>query len=100
MNWVDAYLKKPHAVIAIVLLSVTFGVVGFNTLPLNLFPDSNYPQVSILLTWPGAAAADMADKVSRQVEKEMATLDQFRSVKATVRDETTAVKVEFEYGDE
>ncbi|WP_419660511.1 MdtC: multidrug resistande protein, AcrB/AcrD/AcrF family [Desulfosarcina variabilis str. Montpellier] len=97
MNWVDAYLKKPHAVIALVLLSVTFGVVGFNTLPLNLFPDSNYPRVSVLLSWPGAAAEDMAVKVSRQVEKEMAALDQFRSVKSTIRDETAAVTVEFDY---
>lgn len=97
MNWVDAYLKKPHAVIAVVLLSVTFGIVGFNTLPLNLFPDSNYPQVSVLLRWPGTSAEDMADKVSRSVEKEMATLDKFRSIKATVRDETAAVKIEFDY---
>lgn len=97
MNLVDAYFKKPHAIIAMVLLGVAFGVLGFNTLPLNLFPDSNYPQVSILLTWPGAAASDVEDKVSRKVEKEMATLDQFRSIKATIRDETTAVKVEFDY---
>lgn len=97
MNWIAAYLKKPHAVIALVLLSVAFGVIGFNTLPLNLFPDSNYPQVSVLLIWPGAAAEDMADKVSRRVEKEMAALDKFRTVKAAIRDETAAVRVEFDY---
>ncbi|MDY6823652.1 MAG: efflux RND transporter permease subunit [Thermodesulfobacteriota bacterium] len=97
MNWVAAYLKKPQAVIALILLAVAFGLIGFNTLPLNLFPDSNYPQVSVLLVWPGAAAEDMADKVSRQVEKEMASLDKFRSVKATIRDETAAVRVEFDY---
>jgi multidrug efflux pump subunit AcrB len=97
MSWVESYLKRPHAVIALVLLSVAFGVIGFNTLPLNLFPDSNYPQVSVLLIRPGAAAEDMADKVSRQVEKEMAALDKFRSVKATIRDETAAVRVEFDY---
>lgn len=97
MNLVDAYLKNPHAIIALVLLGVTFGVIGFKTLPLNLFPDSNYPQVSVLLIWPGAAAEDVADKVSRQVEKEMATLDKFRTVKATIRDETAAVRVEFDY---
>lgn len=97
MNWVDAYLKKPHAVIALVLWGVAFGVISFNTLPLNLFPDCNYPQVSVLLIWPGAAAEDMEDKVSRQVEKEMATLDKFRTIKATIRDETAAVRVEFDY---
>ncbi len=97
MSWVEAYLKRPHAVIALVLLGVAFGVIGFNTLPLNLFPDSNYPQISVVLVWPGATADEMADKVSRQVEKEMATLDEFRTVKALIRDETAAVRIEFNY---
>ncbi len=97
MNWISVYLKRPHTVTALILLGVTFGFIGFKTLPLNLFPDANYPQISILLIWPGASAEDMADKISRQVEKEMATLDKSRTVKATVRDETAAVKVEFDY---
>jgi multidrug efflux pump subunit AcrB len=97
MNWISAYLKRPHAVTALILLGVAFGFIGFKTLPLNLFPDANYPQISILLIWPGASAEDMADKISRQVEKEMATLDKSRTIKSTVRDETAAVKVEFDY---
>ncbi|MBA3036183.1 MAG: efflux RND transporter permease subunit [Desulfobacterium sp.] len=97
MNWISAYLKRPHAVTALILLGVAFGFIGFKTLPLNLFPDSNYPKISILLIWPGASAEDMADKISRKVEKEMASLDKSRSIKSTVRDETAAVKVEFEY---
>ena len=70
MNWISAYLKRPHAVTALILLGVAFGFIGFKTLPLNLFPDTNYPQISILLIWPGASAEDMADKISRQVEKQ------------------------------
>lgn len=97
MNWISAYLKRPHAITALILLGVSFGFISFNSLPLNLFPDANYPQVSILLLWPGASAEDMADKISRLVEKEMKTLDKSRTIKSTVRDETAAVKVEFDY---
>jgi multidrug efflux pump subunit AcrB len=39
----------------------------------------------------------MADLVSRQVEKELAGIDKTRRVRSSVRDETAAVKVEFEY---
>ncbi|GAB6097442.1 efflux RND transporter permease subunit [Desulfatiferula olefinivorans] len=97
MNLLDACLKKPHALLAFVFLGVAFGLIGFKTLPLNLFPDSNYPQVSVLLIQPGASARDMADTVARQVEKELASLDKVRTVTATIRDETAAVKVEFDY---
>ena len=97
MNWISAYLKRPYAVTALILLGVAFGFISFRSLPLNLFPDANYPQVSVLLIWPGASAEDMADKISRLVEKEMKTLDKSRSIKSTIRDETAAVKVEFDY---
>ncbi|HDS16443.1 MAG TPA: efflux RND transporter permease subunit [Proteobacteria bacterium] len=98
MNWVAVYLKKPHAVISLILLGCVFGLISFKTLPLNLFPDANYPQVAVILSWPGATAEDVADQVSRPVEKELASLDRYRTVKATVRDEIAAVRVEFDYG--
>ncbi len=97
MNWIEAYLRRPHGITALLLLGVVFGLISFRTLPLNLFPDANYPQVSVLLIWPGASAEDMTDRVSRQVEKELASIDKARRVQASVRDETAAVKVEFEY---
>ncbi|MBS3731888.1 MAG: efflux RND transporter permease subunit, partial [Desulfobacterales bacterium] len=97
MNWVEAYLKRPHGVTALLLLGVVFGLISFRTLPLNLFPDANYPQAAVLLIWPGASAEDMTDRISRPVEKELAAIDQTRRVQASIRDETAAVKVEFEY---
>ncbi|MCF8111096.1 MAG: efflux RND transporter permease subunit [Desulfobacteraceae bacterium] len=97
MKFIEAYLKRPHAITSLLLLGVVFGLISFRTLPLNLFPDANYPEVAVLLTWPGASAEDMTDRISRHVEKELASIDMVRRVKATVRDETAAVKVEFEY---
>ncbi|MFO7861196.1 MAG: efflux RND transporter permease subunit [Desulfosalsimonas sp.] len=97
MSRVEAYLKNPHGITALLFLGVVFGLISFRTLPLNLFPDANYPQVAVLLVWPGASAEDMTDRVSRQVEKELAGIAQVRRVEATVRDETAAVRAEFEY---
>lgn len=66
-------------------------------MPLNLFPDANYPKIAVILVWPGASAEDMEDKVARPVEKELATLDLVRKVRSSSRDEVAAVSVEFEY---
>jgi len=97
MNWAGSYLKRPHGITALLLLGVAFGFFSFQRLPLNLFPDANYPQVAVLLVWPGASAEEIADDISRRVERELATIDLARTVRATIRDETAAVKVEFEY---
>lgn len=97
MKWLSAYLRYPHAISAILAAGVIFGVISLRELPLNLFPDANYPQVSVLLVWPGASAVDMEDRISRNAEKALAGIDQMRRVRASVRDETAAVTVEFEY---
>ncbi|MFO7838729.1 MAG: efflux RND transporter permease subunit [Desulfosalsimonadaceae bacterium] len=97
MNWAGSYLKRPHGITAILLLGVAFGIVSFKGLPLNLFPDTNYPEVAVILVWPGASAEDMADEISRQAERELASIGQTRTVRSTIRDETAAIKVEFTY---
>jgi multidrug efflux pump subunit AcrB len=69
MNWIGAYLNRPHAISALLIFGVIFGFVSLRGIPLNLFPDANYPQVAVLLVWPGASADDMTDRVSRSAEK-------------------------------
>ncbi len=73
MNFVAAYVKKPHLLLSIVLLLAVVGVVGFFKMPVNLFPDSERPQIAVVTVWPGASAGDVSGDVSRVIEKELKT---------------------------
>jgi multidrug efflux pump subunit AcrB len=97
MSLVDKTFDHPHLVLAIILLGVALGLVSFQRLPQNLFPEANYPSVSVLLVWPGAAAEDVQDQVTRYVDAELASLDQSRRVRGVSKDEVAALSVEFEY---
>jgi multidrug efflux pump subunit AcrB len=97
MNRATAWLQRPHGLTALLLLGAAFGFFSFRSLPLNLFPDASYPQVAVLLVWPGASAGDMEENIARPVERELAAIDRVRTVFATVREETAAVKAEFAY---
>ncbi|MFP4034782.1 MAG: efflux RND transporter permease subunit [Desulfovermiculus sp.] len=97
MSLVDKTFDHPHLVLAIILLGVALGLVSFQRLPQNLFPEANYPSVSVLLVWPGAAAEDVQDQVTRYVDAELASLDQSRDVRGVSKDEVAALSVEFEY---
>ena len=96
-NFIESFLSRPHLVMSVILLLAAFGIIGFRSMPLNLFPDANYPVIVVIIPQPGAAAADVEDKVTRPVEKELATLDLVRRVRSVSQDEMTAVSVEFEY---
>ncbi len=97
MNIVDSYLRKPHLVTSLVLLAAVIGFVGYHRMPVNLFPDSERPQIAVVTVYPGASAPDVESEVSRTIEKELSTIEQVRRVTSTSKDEVSAVTVEFEY---
>ena len=70
-NFIESFLNRPHLVMSVILLLAAFGVIGFRSMPLNLFPDANYPVIVVIIPQPGAAATDVEDKVTRPVEKEL-----------------------------
>ena len=97
MNIVESYLKRPHLVTSLVLLAAVIGYVGYHRIPVNLFPDSERPQVAVVTVYPGASAADVESEVSRPIEKELNTIEQVRRVTSVSKDEVSAVMVEFRY---
>ena len=97
MRIVDSYLKKPHLVTSLVLLAAVIGFVGYRQMPVNLFPDSERPQIAVVTVYPGASSQDVEADVSRTVEKELGTIEQVRRVTSVSKDEVSTVMVEFEY---
>ena len=97
MSLVAAYVRRPHLVLSLVLLLSVVGAVGYFRLPINLFPDSERPQIAVVTVWPGASADDVAADVSRVVEKELTTIERVRRVTSTANDEVSVVTAEFEY---
>ncbi len=97
MRFVDAYLAKPHLITSVVLLAAVVGFVGYRRIPVNLFPDSERPQIAVVTVYPGASSQDVEADVSRPIEKELSTLGLVRRVTSVSKDEVSAVTVEFEY---
>ncbi len=100
MSAMERFLRYPHAIIAVALVGVVAGVLAYVTLPMNLFPDSNRPVVSVVTQWPGAAANDVATEVTHPIEVRLTSIDGVRRVTSTSKDEVSAVQVEFEYGND
>ena len=97
MNLVERYLKKPHLLTSLVLLGAVVGFIGYRRMPVNLFPDSERPQIAVVTVYPGASAPDVEADVSRTIEKELSTIEQVRRVTSVSKDEVSSVAVEFEY---
>ena len=97
MSVTSASLKNPYIVIAGVLIVAALGVFSLIRTPTDLFPDTVPPQVAVITVRPGASAGDMADKVTRVMERELNTLTGLVKVASTTRDEVSSINVEFDY---
>lgn len=54
MNFMQKLLDRPHAIVAVAVLVVVAGIGAYLTMPMNLFPDTNRPMISVVTQWPGA----------------------------------------------
>lgn len=97
MSFTALTLRYRHAVWALAIAVTFFGIRAYLTLPMQLFPDTNPPQVRIMTAWPGAAAEDVADSLSRLLEEEFAALAGVVAVRATAQDNLSAIVIEFQY---
>jgi len=90
-TWVEKVLSKPHIIISFLALFVMAGMLGFNKIHRNLFPNSNYPEVAIVMIEPGASAKTMASNIAVIVEEELYTLDEIRRAYSTTIDEVSVL---------
>ena len=96
-SWVEKVLRKPHIILAFLALFVLTGITGYNKMHRNLFPNSNYPEVALVIVQPGASAKTMASNIAVPVEEELYALDEIRRAYSNTIDEVTVIKAEFEY---
>ena len=96
-SWLRRILARPHIVLSFLGLFIIMGVMGYQKLPRNLFPNSNYPEVAVVIVEPGASAKSMAANIAVPVEEELYTLDGIRRAHSDTIDEVTVIHAEFDY---
>jgi len=91
-------IKKPIPAIVTFLLLTFAGIVGFKKLGINQYPDVDIPVVTVTITDPGAAPAELETQVTRIVENAVATVGDVAHTMSSISDGTSATMVEFHFG--
>ncbi len=91
------FYKRPYLLYSLIGAFFFLGIVALVTLPKNLFPDANRPQVIVITQVPGATAEVVASTVSKPIEEEIARLGLVRDISSINAANFSIVKAEFEY---
>jgi multidrug efflux pump subunit AcrB len=93
----DFFYKRPYLLYSVIVTFFVMGIIALITLPKNLFPDANPPQVIVITQVPGATAKVVASTVSKPIEEEVSRLGLVTDVSSINVANFSVVKVEFSY---
>lgn len=71
----DVAINQPVFITMVMLAVITFGILAFNTTPVNLLPDIDVPIVAVTVSYPGAGPESVADQVVKPIEDAVNTLE-------------------------
>jgi multidrug efflux pump subunit AcrB len=100
MNFSSWAIRNPVPPILCFIMLTVVGLMSFNRLDVQNFPDMDMPTITISASLDGAAAAQLETEVARKIEEQMTGLTQLESVTTTITDGSVSIDVAFEVGKE
>ena len=98
MRLSDVSITRPVFASVLALLLVVFGLVAFERLPLRQYPDIDPPVVSIDVSYRGASAKVVENRVTELIEERIAGVEGIRCISSSSEDGRSRVNIEFKVG--
>ncbi|MCX5906792.1 MAG: efflux RND transporter permease subunit, partial [Deltaproteobacteria bacterium] len=64
MNLARFALRNPVTILMAVLMAIILGIISFNKLPVDMFPEITFPSITVAVFYPGANPQDMERTVT------------------------------------
>ncbi len=95
MNLATWSIRNPiPSILLFILLSIA-GLRGFQQLSIQSMPDLELPTITVKLTQPGAAPAQLETEVARKVEDSIANVAGIKHIRTAIREGLVTITVEF-----
>lgn len=95
MPLIEMAIKRPVAVLSLVLMVVLMGFVALQLIPIQLTPDLRKPVVSLHTAWPGASPIEVEREITTRQEEALTGLDGLEEISSTSRDGQNYIRLEF-----
>ena len=88
-------IKNPIPAVMLFVMLTFAGMLAFNSMKVQQFPDLELPTVSVSASLPGAAPAQLETEVARKLENAIAPLQGLKNIYTRVQDGGVTVTAEF-----
>ncbi|SFV75577.1 Acriflavin resistance protein / Multidrug efflux system CmeDEF [hydrothermal vent metagenome] len=88
-------INRPIATLMYVFTLVIFGYMSFKSMPLALYPNVDFPIVTIKTIYPGVEADTIESQVTQKIEEAISRIGGVDSITSTSSDGVSVVMVKF-----
>jgi multidrug efflux pump subunit AcrB len=89
-------IRNPIPPIMLFVLLCVGGIIGFQRMKIQSFPDLDMPMVTVVAALPGAAPGQLENDVARRIEDSAATIQGLRHTYSTIQDGVVTILLEFQ----
>lgn len=89
-------IRRPVFVTCLFILILAVGGLSLKFLAVDLFPNVNFPIVTVTTIYPGAGPSEVENLVSKKLEEELSPIAGIKSLRSISREGASVVVVEFQ----
>ena len=94
----DLSVRRPVVAAVMALLLTIIGLVGFLSLSIREYPDTDPPIVSVETQYTGANASVVENRITQPLEQRLAGIEGIETISSTSRDGVSNIVIEFAAG--
>ncbi len=98
MRIYETAVRKPISTILIFVGVIVMGLFSLRNLAVDMYPDIEFPAVSVITTYAGANASDIERNVTRVLEDNLNTVNNLKKLTSKSYDNYSMITAEFEWG--
>ncbi|MCK5055988.1 MAG: efflux RND transporter permease subunit [Candidatus Aminicenantes bacterium] len=88
-------LKNKNTIYLLAFLLVLFGIISYNTMPVEAFPEVRFAYVFVKTVYPGNPPIDIENLITRPLEKEIHTINGIKELRSTSTQDNSDIFIEF-----
>jgi HAE1 family hydrophobic/amphiphilic exporter-1 len=92
------FIKRPVFTTMVVMLLVVFGLNAYPRLGIDLYPDVDFPIVTVTVTWTGTSPEEMETLVTKPIEDAVSSVSNIKTLSSVTLEGFSQTTLEFTFG--
>ena len=89
-------IRRPVLMTVIIVILLLLGAVAIFKLPIDLFPQIEFPVITVMTTYLGAGPREVETLLSKPLEEELSTVDGLKHIRSISQEGLSVIMLEFE----